>query len=284
MTKKVFVADDSLTTQQFITLALADEDIYVKCAAEGEQAISEIKSVRPDLVLADVSLPGIDGYEICSRTKEDPDLTGTRVVMMVGTFEAFDEEAAARVKCDGHLTKPFDTSELMQIVYSMIRKDDVQTPAAEPEGAQSTSLPSGGIEGFDTQAAPVLISSKTRESFMGSGRILELFTEKDISEAKLARRQALQTQAESAPAGVGAQVVEMNESEPQDGAEEEVAPFSLSHIRTSAEISDEVMDRIVEKVIRRMSQEVIREIAWEVVPELSDVIIRQRLEEQEKKS
>jgi CheY-like chemotaxis protein len=285
MTQKVLVADDSATIQKFISLALADDDISVDCVADGEQVAEKVKSLRPGLVLVDVFIPGINGYEICSKIKEDPELAGTRVVLMVGAFESFDEEAAARAKCDAHLTKPFDTSELIQLARAMMPDYDARTAAGELESARDLRPLSAKIDDVGIQTAPTLISSKTKESFMGSGRILELFTEKDVSEAKSVRLPTRRIHLESVSLAGEAKIEKTGSPESQTEAVGKGAALPMqSHIQSSAEIPDEVVDRIVERVVRRMSQEVIREIAWEVVPELSDVIIRQRLEELEKKS
>jgi CheY-like chemotaxis protein len=285
MTKKVLVADDSPTIQKFISLALADEDVSVECVADGEQAVERIKTLRPDLVFADVLMPGINGYEICSGIKNDPELADTRIVLMVGTFEAFDEEAAASVKCDAHLTKPFDTSELIQLTHSLIPDHSAQTEASKSECAPETSISASTIDDFTKQTTPTLISSKTKESFMGSGRILELFTEKTVSKANSAISPAFGVQAETRSGVAEVKVMGINQSELATKTVEEtgISPVQ-SNIQVLSELPDEIVDEIVERVIRRMSQEVIREIAWEVVPELSDVIIRQRLEELEKKS
>jgi CheY-like chemotaxis protein len=279
MTKKVVVADDSPTIQQFIRLALADEDISVECIADGEQAVEKVKILRPDIVLADVHMPGVNGYEICSTVKNDPELADTRVVLMVGTFESFDEEAAARVRCDAHLTKPFDTSELLELTRSLMPGCVAGTAADKPENAQESLISSGKMNDLDIRASMTPVSPKTKESFMGSGHILELFTEQDVRETKSPQSRATGFQSQSTAAGKAEiEITELGRTM----AEPEAAP-AQENIQPIAELPDAVVERIVEKVVRRMSQEVIREIAWEVVPELSDVIIRQRLEELENK-
>jgi CheY-like chemotaxis protein len=285
MTKKVLVADDSLTIQKFICLALADEDISVECIADGEQAVEKIKSLQPHLVLVDVQMPSVNGYEICSSVKNDPALADTRVVLMVGTFESFDEEAAARVKCDGHLTKPFDTSELIQLAHSMMPYQGAQTEAREAGSALEMRMSSNTSDASGLQTIPTLISSKTKESFMGSGRILELFSEEHSSTLKAADSPVLDPQIESTLGAAEMRAAETGQTEFQTKIVEEAVPLPVQeNIQALTELPDEVLDKIVEKVVRRISQEVVREIAWEVVPELSDVIIRQRLEELERKS
>jgi CheY-like chemotaxis protein len=285
MTKKVLVVDDSPTIQKFISLALADEDILVECVIDGGQALEKSRSLRPDLVLADVLMPGINGYEICSSIKNDSTLADTRVVLMVGAFESFDEEAAANVKCDAHLTKPFDTSELIELTHSMMLDHADGIKPNESEGTRELSTPPNTIGDLDKQDVPTLISPKTKESFVGSRRILEVFAEKDVLRVKSGKKPAPLIQAESISCAAGVRVMNNDQSGLVTKYAEEsgVLPRGLN-IQAPEEIPDEVVDQIVERVVRRMSQEVIREIAWEVVPELSDVIIRQRLEEIEKKS
>jgi len=286
MTKKVLIADDSPTIQKFISLALADEDISVENVSDGEQAVERVKSSRPELVMADILMPGINGYELCSIIKEDPELVDTQVILMAGTFESFDEEAAKRAGCDAHLTKPFDTSELIQLVHSLMPDSGEQYESNKYEGTRELWMSESTINGFGIKTGPALVSPKTKDSFMGSGRILELFTEKDVMEARSARRPTQHLPDEKSSETAEVRVTEMDQSEPQEEAEERTAtpPQVQTNIQASSELPDEVVDRIVEKVVRRMSQEVIREIAWEVVPELSEVIIRQRLEELENKS
>lgn len=138
MPKKLLVADDSVTIQKVISLAFAGEDVVIESVANGDQAIHKAKEIKPDIVLADVFMPGRNGYEVCARIKEDPELSKIPVVLLVGTFEPFDETEASRAKCDAYLTKPFDTSELLQVVHSLW--------GGEVPGDTSGCV--GGSEGF----------------------------------------------------------------------------------------------------------------------------------------
>jgi CheY-like chemotaxis protein len=106
---KILLADDSVTVQKIITLTFSDEGAEVSSVNNGEEAISRLRYVRPDLVMADVSIPGKDGYDICEFVKTHPDLKGTPVILLVPAFEPYDEERARRVGADYHLTKPFQS-------------------------------------------------------------------------------------------------------------------------------------------------------------------------------
>ncbi len=106
---KILLADDSVTVQKIITLTFSDEGAEVSTVNNGEEAITRLRYIRPDLVMADVSIPGKDGYDICEFVKTHPDLKGTPVILLVPAFEPYDEERARRAGADYHLTKPFQS-------------------------------------------------------------------------------------------------------------------------------------------------------------------------------
>src|ERR1044071_9266944 len=108
--RKLLLADDSPTIQKVISLTFGDEDFEVVAVGDGAQALLALaEDPPPDVVLADVVMPGPDGYELCERIKRDERLKGTPVVLLVGTFEPFNEAEARRVGADTVLTKPFQS-------------------------------------------------------------------------------------------------------------------------------------------------------------------------------
>jgi CheY-like chemotaxis protein len=106
---KILLADDSVTVQKIITLTFSDEGVDVLTVNNGDEAVSRLQYMRPALVMADVSIPGKNGYEICEYVKNHPDMKDTPVVLLVPAFEPFDEERARRIGADQHLTKPFQS-------------------------------------------------------------------------------------------------------------------------------------------------------------------------------
>ncbi len=122
MAFKVLVADDSITIHKLVSLALKEEDVEIYTVSNGFDAIEKIKEIRPDVVLADIFMPRKTGYEVCSFVKSDPELSYIPVILMVGTFEPFDEDEAKNSGYDGVLVKPFETEQLLQIVRSSIQK------------------------------------------------------------------------------------------------------------------------------------------------------------------
>ena len=113
MPKKILVADDSLTIRKMIGLIFATEDVQLTSVDNGLDALAKVYELQPELVLADVSMPGKNGYELCEAIKTDPQTQGIPVLLLGGTFEPFDENRARAAQADGHLIKPFETQALI---------------------------------------------------------------------------------------------------------------------------------------------------------------------------
>src|SRR5262244_2235865 len=120
MRSKILLADDSITIQKVVNLTFADEGIDVITVSNGEMAERRLSEINPDLVLADIFMPGKNGYELCQFIKDTPPFQNIPVVLLVGAFEPFDQGEAKRVRADGHLTKPFESRTLVETVRKLI--------------------------------------------------------------------------------------------------------------------------------------------------------------------
>jgi len=118
MAKRILLADDSVTIQKVVELTFMDEDYEVVAVSNGDDALARLADVQPDLVIADVHMPGANGYDLCRHVKQWR--PATPVLLLVGTFEPFQEEEARRAAADGHLKKPFDSQELLRRVEELI--------------------------------------------------------------------------------------------------------------------------------------------------------------------
>ena len=107
--RKLLLADDSATIQKVIDLTFADEGVQVVSVGSGQDAIDRLLEVKPDVVLADVFMPSPNGYEVCEYVKTHEQLKHIPVMLLVGSFEPFDEAEARRVGADDILTKPFQS-------------------------------------------------------------------------------------------------------------------------------------------------------------------------------
>ncbi len=132
--RKLLLADDSITIQKIVDLTFTDEGVSVRCVNNGQEAIEAIENFRPDVVLADVFMPEKSGYQVCEYIKKSDQLKHIPVMLLVGSFEPFDEEEARRVGADEILTKPFQSiRRLMEKVGLMAakRQPEEQIPTAE---------------------------------------------------------------------------------------------------------------------------------------------------------
>lgn len=120
MAATLLLADDSVTIQRVIELTFADEDIRVLVASDGQQAIQKIDSDRPDIVLADIGMPRVDGYAVATHVKESASLKHIPVLLLTGAFEPIDEARARKTGCDGVLVKPFEPQKLVARVKELL--------------------------------------------------------------------------------------------------------------------------------------------------------------------
>lgn len=107
--RKLLVADDSVAIQKVIDLTFTDEGMEVIAVGDGDQARNKLEEITPDIVLADVFMPGIDGYELCRIIRDSERLKQIPVMLLVGSFEPFDEAEARRAGASDVVTKPFQS-------------------------------------------------------------------------------------------------------------------------------------------------------------------------------
>jgi CheY-like chemotaxis protein len=150
MKRRILLADDSVTIQKVIELTFMDEDYEVRAVSNGDDAVKLLPDLKPDFVIADVHMPGANGYEVCRRSKAlRPDVP---VLLLVGTFEPFDEAQARAAGADSHLKKPFDSQELLQRVEELL----AAKPAAPAAAAGPT--PTGVADWAEAPPAPLPLS------------------------------------------------------------------------------------------------------------------------------
>src|SRR5512142_1417208 len=159
MPKTLLLADDSITIQKVVAITFASEDIRVVSVDNGEDALAKARELKPDVILADVVMPRRNGYELCEAVKADPGLRTVPVLLLAGTFEAFDEARARQAKADGHIAKPFEGQALINKVKELV--GGAKAPGAgAPAGAQpaaTASARSAVAEPAPRAAAPAAL-------------------------------------------------------------------------------------------------------------------------------
>jgi CheY-like chemotaxis protein len=135
--RKLLLADDSIAIQKVIDLTFTDEGMEVTTVGDGQDALEKLNQFTPDVVLADIYMPGVDGYELCKFIKENERFRGVPVMLLVGSFEPFDEAEAKRAGADDVVTKPFQSiRDLVSRVGSLVSHED----AARQETAEKYSV------------------------------------------------------------------------------------------------------------------------------------------------
>lgn len=141
MGHKVLLADDSITVQKIVKLSLTEEGIEVIALGNGEQAVQQLESIQPDLVMADVFMPGKDGYEVCEFVKAHPQFKHTPVILLVHAFEPFDPDRAQKVNADQQLTKPFQSIRtLVTTVRDLLSNPQSSTVVVEDKTEETTTV------------------------------------------------------------------------------------------------------------------------------------------------
>ena len=142
MPHRLLLADDSVTIQRVIELTFAEEGVDVVSVGDGLKAIERLTAEHFDIVLADVGMPGKDGFEVAAFVRARPQLAGVAVVLLTGAFETLDEARVASVGAAAVLVKPFEP----QMVIATVRDLLSGKPAAVPPAASEARLaaPSSG--------------------------------------------------------------------------------------------------------------------------------------------
>ncbi len=112
----ILVVDDSPTVRKIVQLTLERSGMQVVSASDGLGALAAVGHYRPDIILLDINLPQMDGYHICQILRRKPDHRDTPIIMLSGRDGIFDKVRGKLVGATEYMTKPFDSSELVQVV------------------------------------------------------------------------------------------------------------------------------------------------------------------------
>ncbi len=128
--KKILIVDDDANIAELISLYLTKECFQCKIAEDGETALKLHDSFQPDLMLLDIMLPGIDGYDVCREIRKNH---STPIIMLSAKGEVFDKVLGLELGADDYIIKPFDSKEMVARVKAVLRR---YTPAPAPAAPQ----------------------------------------------------------------------------------------------------------------------------------------------------
>ena len=117
--QKILIVDDDNNIAELIALYLTKECFETKIVNDGEEALREFASFRPDLIILDLMLPGIDGYQVCREIRHTSDVP---IIMLSAKGETFDKVLGLELGADDYMIKPFDSKELVARVKAVLRR------------------------------------------------------------------------------------------------------------------------------------------------------------------
>lgn len=161
----ILVVEDDPTIRAILEMALLGAGYaHVTSCADGLSGLAEAKRRRPDLVLLDVMLPGLDGFTVCRRIRETPELRSTRIIMTTALAQNDDIVRGLECGADDYVTKPFDRKVLLARVRAVLRRGEGAVPAEFDGLAIDTAAHAVRLHGRELKLAP------------GEFRILALLT------------------------------------------------------------------------------------------------------------
>ncbi|GBE53536.1 polar-differentiation response regulator DivK [bacterium BMS3Bbin14] len=110
--KKILVVDDNLDSRELVIKILKNKGLQLVEAVDGEDALEKVTTERPDLILMDISLPKIDGYEVTRRLKSDQNFAAIPIIALTAHAMKGDREKALAAGCEGYITKPINIHDL----------------------------------------------------------------------------------------------------------------------------------------------------------------------------
>ena len=157
--QKILIVDDDINIAELISLYLTKECFETKIVEDGTEAIRELIAFEPNLILLDLMLPGIDGYEVCRIVRK---ISSVPIIMLSAKGEVFDKVLGLELGADDYIVKPFDTKELVARVKANLRR--CQQVVAEP------------IRPVDAKIVeyPDLIINQSNYSVLYQGRTVEM--------------------------------------------------------------------------------------------------------------
>jgi len=119
---KILVVDDEKDFHTMMAIRLESYGYEVISAYDGKEGLMKAKSESPDLILLDVMMPEIDGFEVCTLLKNDKQYSGIPIIICTGMTEKVDSETSTKVGADAYITKPFDHKILRSKIEELLKK------------------------------------------------------------------------------------------------------------------------------------------------------------------
>jgi DNA-binding response OmpR family regulator len=283
MSRKLILADDSITIQKVVELILAEENFEIKSTNNGEEALSAIPSFQPNVVLADIEMPKMNGYQLCEKIKQDPSSQGISVILLAGAFEPIDEELAKQVKADDYIVKPFESQELLSKINAVLTASPVTEVEADEEPVEVAAVESDETqleedlwameeipEAAEVTAVPEEEVTAGTEEMAELAESLEAVPEPEmpIAVEEPPPKEEAEPVAEKAPAPD----VSMLSNEEMKRIFEDAVNTKITSLVSSLDIKEAILSSLTPLV-----KESVEKVIWEVVPDITEKMLKEML-------
>ena len=158
--QKILIVDDDTNIAELISLYLTKECYETKMVHDGESALRELSLFQPNLILLDLMLPGMDGYQVCREVRTKSQVP---IIMLSAKGEVFDKVLGLELGADDYIVKPFDTKELVARVKANLRRCQQMTTFEAPKAADAKIV-----------EYPDLVINQSNYSGLYQGRTIEM--------------------------------------------------------------------------------------------------------------
>lgn len=288
MAYRLLLADDSVTIQKVVELVLAEEGFDIRAANNGEEALAAVTSFKPDIVLADIDMPKMNGYQLCEKIRSNPQTKDIPVILLAGAFEPLDEELAKNVGAEDHIIKPFESQELISKINAALSAEEMMKESAvEAETAEAVEVVSDedlwSMEEMEPEA--IAVEEVVEETPLEEAGVSESFgfdEEEVLVEAET-------PEAAEAPSPEAAAPEVSTRREPvipppampsaEALSKEEVAEIFRKEVskQIAATMSLDIKDLVVSTLAPSIKDSV-EKVLWEVAPELSEKLLKELLQ------
>lgn len=278
MAVKILAVDDSVTMRKIMHMTFAGEDAEVVTVGTGQEALAKAKEVRPDVVFADASMSGMDGYAVAHAIKSDASLANTAVIVLASQHNPYDESKGKSSGVDDHVAKPFDSQVVIDKVVAVLSRPRAKVTGAAPAQTAASAAPARPGSPVQGMRKPTAGRSPKRTMAFGAAAppppppsakkpVLELAEDQDVS----SQPTPVKPQPKPTPASKPTPARPMPAQGAAAAATAPGAPLSqkLDALGLNADQVEGVL---------ALSREVIEQVVWEVVPDMAETLIREEIQ------
>lgn len=293
---KVLLADDSITMQKVTELILPENAFELKTVNNGEEALSVLESFKPDIVLADIEMPAMNGYRLCEEIKNNPDTRGILVLLLAGAFEPLDEELTQKVGADGSLVKPFESGDLIDKINAVLEAKAGKEGVAgvEVDAAEEDVLEAVHVEEEFWEMEDIEKPTDIPEEAAGEA-LEEVPLEEILEDIAVEEKPSVAAAVEEIGIPDTRKLSDMFKAAADEKLSEMLAGLDLKALVLEAitpamkdsvehvlwEVAPELTEKLLRETLKDTMASLTKElenVIWETVPELAESIIRKEIE------